>query len=870
LGNNILNSSETPLMRQYNNIKSKHPDALLLFRVGDFYETFGQDAIDASKILDIILTKRANGSSNIELAGFPYHSLNNYLPKLVKAGKRVAICEQLEDPKMTKKIVKRGVTELITPGVAYNEQILENSKNNFLASVYFGKNGTGVSFLDISTGEFYVAEGSDKYIDKLLTNFSPNEVLISKKYKNNIQEKISNNFYFYPLDDWIYSLDYAEQQISKCFNTKSLKGFGISSMYNALISAGTILHYLEQTQHNQLSHILNIRRIDSEDYVWMDKFTIKNLEIFSSTNDSGISLFSVINKTLTPIGARMLRRWLAFPLLDKGKINNRLSIVDFFKSNDSILDELVSIFSEIGDLERLSAKIATGRISPRELIQFKNYLIKISCIKNTLKGKKIPPYLKNCINQLHDCSEIINSIECKINEEAPVLVNKGGVIKEKYSKELDSYREITAQSEKILESICDREIKKTGISSLKISYNNVFGYYLEVRNKYKDQVPEQWIRKQTLVSAERYITEELKDIENKIVHAKSNILQLEISLYENVVKDLKSYLGIFQINSNILARIDCLISFTLSSKENKYVSPIINDSFSLDIKNGRHPVIESVFSEDQAYVPNDLFLDNKKQQIIIITGPNMSGKSALLRQTALIVLLAQIGSHVPCDSAQIGLVDKIFTRVGASDNLSEGESTFMVEMNETSSILNNLSNRSLILLDEIGRGTSTFDGVSIAWAIAEYIHDYGLTAKTLFATHYHELNELAQKFERIHNFNVSVKELEDKVLFLRKLKKGGSHHSFGIHVANMAGMPKKIIDRSNEILNWLEGQRSSTKTDFKKTKNNDLQLSFIQLDDPILEEIKQELLNIDINSLTPVEALMKLNSIKNKVSKKKK
>jgi len=857
-------------MRQYSTIKSKHPDALLLFRVGDFYETFGQDAIDASKILDIILTKRSNGSSNIELAGFPHHSLNTYLPKLVKSGKRVAICEQLEDPKKTKKIVKRGVTELITPGVSFNDQILENSKNNFLASVYFGKNGSGVSFLDVSTGEFYIAEGSEKYIDKLLTDFAPNEVLISKKHKNDIQKKISNKFYFYPLDDWIYSLDYSEQQISKCFNSKSLKGFGIDSMYNALISAGTILHYLEQSQHNKLSHILNIKRIDRDDYVWMDRFTIKNLEIFNSTNDSGISLFSVINKTLTPIGARMLRRWLAFPLLDKEKINDRLSIVDFLKSNSSVLDNLFSIFSEIGDLERLSAKIATGRISPRELIQFKNYLTKISSIKNTLKIKNKPPYLNDCVNRLNECSEIINSIELKINEDAPVLITKGGVIKEKYSQELDSYRQITTHSEKILEDICDREIQKTGISSLKISYNNVFGYYLEVRNKYKDNVPEEWIRKQTLVSAERYITEELKDVESKIINAKNNISKLEFELYENVIDELRPYLDIFQNNSNLLATLDCLISFALCSKKNNYTRPNINDSFSIDIKNGRHPVIESVLCEDDKYVPNDVFLDDKKQQIIIITGPNMSGKSALLRQTALIVLLAQIGSHVPCDSAKIGLVDKIFTRVGASDNLAEGESTFMVEMNETSSILNNLSKRSLILLDEIGRGTSTFDGVSIAWAIAEYIHDYGLNAKTLFATHYHELNELAQKFKRIHNFNVSVKELENKVLFLRKLKKGGTHHSFGIHVANMAGMPKKIIDRSNEILNWLEGQRSSTKTDFKKIKNNDLQLSFIQLDDPILEEIKQELLNIDINSLTPVEALMKLNSIKNQVSKKKK
>ena len=638
-------------------------------------------------------------------------------------------------------------------------------------------------------------------------------------------------------------------------------------MHSALISAGTILHYLEQNQHNKLDHILSIKRIDREDYVWMDRFTIKNLELFSS-NENGKSLLSVINKTLTPIGARMLRRWLVFPLLDREKIANRLSVVDYLKTNKQVLDNLISIFSDIGDLERIAAKIATGKINPRELIQFKNYLKQISTIKHSLKEKK-SNHLQACVNRLNDCSDVIKSIESKIDEKAPVLASKGNVIKSGFSKELDSYREITTDSEKIIEKICDREIKKTGISSLKISYNNVFGYYLEVRNKYKEQVPKEWIRKQTLVSAERYITEELKELEHKIINAKNNILELEIRLYEIVIKEFLSYLDIFQSNANLIAKIDCLISFSICSVEYNYVTPKIHDGLSLDIKNGRHPVIESVLSEDESYVPNDLYLDAKKQQIIIITGPNMSGKSALLRQTALIVLLAQIGSHVPCDSAEIGLVDKIFTRVGASDNITEGESTFMVEMNETSSILNNLSKRSLILLDEIGRGTSTFDGVSIAWAIVEYLHEYGLNAKTLFATHYHELNELAKKFKRIHNFNVSVKELEDRVLFLRKLKKGGSHHSFGIHVASMAGIPQIIINRSNEILTWLESQRSSTKTD-KKNINSDLQLSFIQLDDPILEEIKQELLDIDINGLTPVEALMKLNNIKNKVTKKKK
>ncbi len=857
---------QTPLMKQYASIKSKYSDALLLFRVGDFYETFSQDAIEVSKILGIILTKRANGSSNVELAGFPYHSLNTYLPKLVKAGKRVAICEQLEDPKMTKKIVKRGVTELITPGVSLNDQILDESKNNFLASIYFNDKINGVSFLDVSTGSFFLAEGSLDYINKLLVNFSPSEVLIPKKYKQIINQKIPSNFYFYPVDDWLYTLDYAKEELESQFRTKSLKGFGVEKMSSGLISSGVILYYLKQTQHERLDHILNIKRIDREDYVWMDQFTILNLEIFNSFNHNGISLIQVLDETVTPIGSRMLRRWLAFPLLQKDKIEERQGIVQFLINNETFLDDFSSLFKKIGDLERMVAKISTARISPRELVQFKNSIKTISIIKKTSKSKKTTQLFKSLINELDECVSVVSNIESQVNEDAPVLISKGNVIKSNFSNELDEYRKITTNSEEILKKIKEREIEKTGISSLKISYNNVFGYYLEVRNKYKEHVPESWIRKQTLVSAERYITEELKDIETKIIHAKSNILELESKLYESLISSLKIHISVFQKNASILASIDCFLSFAIVSKNNNYVKPTISLKNHIDIKNGRHPVIESTFLDGEVYVPNDIYLDDKNQQIIIITGPNMSGKSALLRQTALIVLMAQVGCHVPCEKATIGLVDKIFSRVGASDNISQGESTFMVEMNESASILNNLSDRSLILLDEIGRGTSTFDGVSIAWAIAEFLHNNPFKAKTLFATHYHELNEMAEKFQRIQNFHVSVIEKHNEILFVRKLEKGGSNHSFGIHVAKMAGMPPSILSRAHEMLNWLESHRSSKKLD--KRKEN-MQLSFIQLDDPILEEIKQELINTDINSLTPVEALMKLNNIKEKVNPKK-
>ena len=857
---------QTPLMRQYASIKSKYSDAILLFRVGDFYETFSDDAIEVSKILGIILTKRANGSSNVELAGFPFHSLNTYLPKLVKAGKRVAICEQLEEASATKKIVKRGVTELITPGVSLNDQILDAAKNNYLASVNFNEKLNGVSFLDVSTGSFFVAEGSLDYINKLLVDFSPTEVLIPKKLKNNINNKITSSFYFYPVDDWLFSLDFAKEELETQFNTSSLKGFGVEKLTSGLIASGVILYYLKQTQLDKLEHIINIKRIDRDDYVWMDQFTIRNLEILQSLNPHGKSLFEVLNKTFSPIGSRMLRRWLSFPLIEKEEIEKRQNIVNFLINNEFFLDELSILFKEIGDLERMVAKISVSKISPRELVQFKNSIKTISSIKKITKKQKLNKPFEFLINQLDDCENIVNKIEDQVNDDAPVLVSKGGVIKANFSQKLDEFRKITFSSEKILEDIKNREIERTGISSLKISFNNVFGYYLEVRNKYKENVPQSWIRKQTLVSAERYITEELKEVESKIINAKSHITELEAKLYDDLINDLKKSISVYLNNAKLLATIDCFLSFAIVSKTNNYIKPIITDDNKIDIKNGRHPVIEFTFSSGEQYIPNDIYLDNKSQQIIIITGPNMSGKSAILRQTALIVLMTQIGCHVPCDEAIIGLTDKIFTRVGASDNISQGESTFMVEMNESASILNNLSEKSLILLDEIGRGTSTFDGVSIAWAIAEYLHNDNFKPKTLFATHYHELNEMTDKFQRIKNYHVSVLEKNNEILFLRKLKKGGSNHSFGIHVAKMAGMPPSILNKAHEMLDWLESHRSSKKTN--KTKQN-MQLSFIQLDDPILEEIKQELINTDINSLTPVEALMKLNSIKEKIKPNK-
>jgi len=852
---------ETPLMTQYFSIKKKHPDSLLLFRVGDFYETFGADAIETSSILNIILTKRANGSSNIELAGFPHHSLNTYLPKLVKAGKRVAICEQLEDPKKTKKIVKRGVTELITPGVALNDEVLDNSKNNFLASIFFHDN-VGVSFLDISTGEFLIAEGSLNYIKKLINNFSPSEILYPKSKRKNIEESIDGDFYFYPIDDWIFEEKYCFDKIIDHFDVKSLKGFGLDHMHTGVIAAGSILHYLNQNQHNKLTHIVSLKRIDESRYVWMDKFTIRNLEILYPANESGVGLIDVVDCTCTSMGSRMIKSWFLFPLKNVDSIGHRLNIVEFFNKKENLLIESISILKDIGDVERMLAKISTLRISPRELDKFKNSLFLSNELKNLLSKNTTSKVILDLFHNYDNHLELIELLDDNLNPEPPVNLIKGGVIKSGVSQELDSYRELTVSSEKILEEIREREMENTGISSLKIAYNNVFGYYLEVRNTHKDKVPENWIRKQTLVSAERYITEELKELEVKILTAKEKIQQLESQIFHQLVESILPSIPTVQHTASIIARIDCLTCFSSISSLNNYCKPIINEGYKIDVKNGRHPVIESEFENREDYIPNDVYLDNNKQQIIMLTGPNMSGKSAILRQTALIVLMAQVGCFVPADSAKIGIVDKIFTRVGASDNISQGESTFMVEMNETASILNNLSNRSLILLDEIGRGTSTFDGVSIAWAIAEYLHESSLKPKTLFATHYHELNKMADKFKSIKNFNVSVKEIDNDIVFLRKLEEGGVEHSFGIHVARMAGMPMSLLQRAKEILATLESSRTSHDINNKKDQ---YQLSFIQLDDPIIEEIKLELTNIDIDNLTPIEALMKLHEIKRKI-----
>ena len=848
-------------MKQYLSIKKKYPDSLLLFRVGDFYETFGEDAITSSKILNIILTKRANGSSNIELAGFPYHSLNTYLPKLVKAGQRVAICEQLEDPKKTKKIVKRGVTELITPGVSLNDEVLDTAKNNFLASVVFGDN-MGVSFLDISTGEFLIAEGNYNHIKKLINNFSPSEILYSKSERSVINDKIPGDFYFYPIDDWIFDKQFAFDQIVTHFQTNSLKGFGVDHLNEGVIAAGSILYYLNQNKHSKLNHIINLKRIDETSYVWLDNFTIKNLELLSSSELNGSSLIDIIDQTCTPMGARMLRNWVLFPLKDINEINNRLEFVDFFKNNNKMLEDATSLLSDVGDLERMLSKIATLRISPRELNKFQESLILCNNLKALLIANKDFSSLREVFSDYSDSLELIERLDTQLNPNAPVQLTKGGVIQSGICEELDTYRELALSSEKVLDQITKREIENTGISSLKIAYNNVFGYYLEVRNTHKDKVPENWIRKQTLVSAERYITEELKTLEIEIINAKSKIQELESELYFDLVTTIIPSISNIQKNAFLIAQVDCLSCFSVIASQNHYSKPVVCDEFRIEIKNGRHPVIESVFESAQDYIPNDIYLDDKKQQIIMITGPNMSGKSAILRQTALIVLMAQVGCFVPAEYAKIGLVDKIFTRVGASDNISKGESTFMVEMNETASILNNLSNRSLILLDEIGRGTSTFDGVSIAWAIAEYLHESNLRAKTLFATHYHELNKMSEQFDRIKNFNVAVKEIDNEIVFLRKLKSGGVEHSFGIHVARMAGMPKSLLQRAKEILITLESSRTSTSIN---TKKDQYQLSFIQLDDPIIDEIKIELSNIDIDNLTPVEALMKLHEIKRKI-----
>lgn len=857
-------------MKQYNAIKAKYPDALLLFRVGDFYETFGQDAVKAAGILGIILTKRGAGSeTETELAGFPHHSINTYLPKLVKAGERVAICDQLEDPKQTKTIVKRGVTELVTPGVALNDEVLQSKTNNFLCSVYFGKLHIGISFLDISTGEFLTSQGNQEYIDKLLQNFNPSEVLVAKPKRNTFTEAFGSDFHTFNLEDWVYQPDYGNETLLKHFNTKSLKGYGIADLNEGIIASGSILHYLGETQHNKLEHISSISRIAEDDYVWMDRFTIRNLELYNSTNNNAVTLLNVIDKTISPMGGRLLKRWLALPLKHIEKIKERHEVVSYLKQDAVVLQKIQHHIKLIGDLERLISKIATQKVSPREVIQLKNSLEAIIPIK-ALASQCNNESLKVIGDNLQSCDVLREKIKETLNEEAPVNILKGRTIAPGFSTELDELRALSTSGKDYLDKMLERESERTGITSLKIASNNVFGYYIEVRNTHKDKVPEEWIRKQTLVNAERYITEELKEYEAKILGAEERIMAIEQKLFMDLVLWMNQYIKPVQQNAYLIGKIDCLCGFAQLASDNNYIYPTIDESFDLEITDGRHPVIEKQLPIGEPYIANNLFLDRDTQQIIMITGPNMSGKSAILRQTALIVLLAQIGSFVPAKAARIGVVDKIFTRVGASDNISMGESTFMVEMNETASILNNISDRSLVLLDEIGRGTSTYDGISIAWAISEYLHEHPAKPKTLFATHYHELNEMTETFERIKNFNVSVKELKDNVLFLRKLVEGGSEHSFGIHVAKMAGMPQQVLRRANQILKKLEKSHSSEElTDKVKSIQDEMQLSFFNLDDPLLENIKEEILHTDIDTLTPVEALMKLNEIKRMLVKKK-
>lgn len=870
-------TKQTPLMIQYNEVKGKYPDAILLFRVGDFYETFGEDAIKASQILGITLTKRANGSaSHIELAGFPHHSVDTYLPKLVRAGYRVAICDQLEDPKLTKSIVKRGVTELVTPGVSFNDKVLEHRSNNFLASIHMDKERAGVSFLDVSTGEFLVAEGSLTYIEKLIQSFKPNEILFEKNKRQSLINLIGDRFYIFGLDDWAFTQDFGYEALTKQFGTSSLKGFGIEHLSLAINSCGAILHYLGETKHDKLQHITAVSRVEEDQYVWLDRFTVRNLELFGSSHDNGKCLIDIIDATVTPMGSRLLKRWLALPLKQLDLINERLEVVNYFMLHLDLQSELISQFKEIGDLERLISKVAAGKINPRELVHLKRALSLIESIKAATSVCENHS-LQKIAEQLNPCLLMRDRLQNELNEEAPVLLHKGNVISKGVNAELDELRAIAFSGKDYLLQIQQREVERTGISSLKVSYNNVFGYYLEVTNVHKDKVPVDWIRKQTLTTAERYITPELKVYEEKILGAEDKIAVLEQTLYEALVRDLIDYIIPIQLNASLISRLDCLLSFSKLAKDNQYVRPVLNNEFAINIIDGRHPVIEKQLPLGTDYVSNSVYLDNETQQVMMITGPNMSGKSALLRQVALITLMAQIGCYVPAKSAEIGIVDKIFTRVGASDNISSGESTFMVEMNETASILNNLSERSLILLDEIGRGTSTYDGISIAWAIAEYLHSQPKNrAKTLFATHYHELNEMTTYFPRIKNFNVSVKELNNKIIFLRKLQEGGSEHSFGIHVARMAGMPKQVVDRANDILKKLEKDHELELSEVEVTNSGDVlqsmssktksksdyQLSFFQLNDPVLEQVKDELIKTDINTLTPVEALMKLNDIK--------
>lgn len=866
---------ETPLMKQYFEIKAQHPDAILLFRVGDFYEMYGNDAVVGAEILGIVQTKRANGVGQfVEMAGFPHHALDSYLPKLVRAGKRVAICDQLEDPKLTKKLVKRGITELVTPGVSINDNILNHKENNFLAAIHFDKKQCGIAFLDISTGEFLTAEGASDYIDKLLNNFSPKEVLIERNNKKLFEELFGPRYLTYEMDDWIFTSDAANDRLLKHFETKNLKGFGVQHLRLGIIASGAIFYYLDQTQHTHISHIISLSRIEEERYVRLDKFTVRSLELVCAMNEEGKSLLDVIDKTISPMGSRMLRRWILFPLKDVKPIQERLDVVEYFFREPQLKEVFDTQLEQIGDLERIISKVAVGRVSPREVVQLKVALRAVEVIKHVCEESH-EPTLCRIGEQLNACALIRDRIDKEITNDPPSLINKGGVIANGVNAELDELRSIAYSGKDYLLQIQQREIEKTGIPSLKIAFNNVFGYYIEVRNAHKDKVPAEWIRKQTLVNAERYITEELKEYEEKILGAEEKILSLEARLFNDLVLCLTEYIAPIQCNANLIGRLDCLLSFAKSAEANKYIRPLVDESDVIDIKGGRHPVIEKQLPLGESYVSNDVYLDEDKQQIIIITGPNMAGKSALLRQTALITLLAQIGCFVPAENAHIGIVDKIFTRVGASDNISVGESTFMVEMNEAADILNNMTSRSLVLFDELGRGTSTYDGISIAWAIVEYIHEHpNAHAKTLFATHYHELNEMERSYPRIKNYNVSVKEVGNKVVFLRKLVPGGSEHSFGIHVAKMAGMPKSIVKRADEILKVLESEKhqeegimqssaqNGRKNDTKSKADGGYQLSFFQLDDPVLSQIRDEIQHLDVNNLTPIEALNKLNEIK--------
>jgi DNA mismatch repair protein MutS len=858
---------ETPLMKQYNAIKAKHPGALLLFRVGDFYETFGEDAIRASKILDIVLTKRANGSaSHIELAGFPHHSLDTYLPKLVRAGNRVAICDQLEDPKSVKGIVKRGVTELVTPGLSFNDQVLDTKRNNYLASIHFGKDKYGIAFLDLSTGEFMAAEGNSSYIEKLIQSFAPSEIIYSKAAKKAAQDLLKNDFITFHCEDWVYQFDFTYEKLKSHFGTANLKGFGIEDQEMGIIAAGAILYYLEETEHKEIQHISAISRIAEEKYVWLDKFTIRNLELVYPQHEGGVPLIQILDQTVTPMGSRMMKKWMVLPLKEKNAIEERLNVVDFFYQNSTLIDEILGELKQIGDLERLISKVVVGRANPREINQIKRALKALVPIKELLKIQKNPT-LKRLSDQINLCEFLLEKIEKELKEDAPMLTHQGGIIKDGVDDELDEYRNLANTGKDFLVQLQQREVQNTGITSLKIAYNKVFGYYLEVTHSHKDKVPQEWIRKQTLVNAERYITPELKEYEEKILHAEERLVGIEQRYFMELVQETAKYVTQIQQNARVIGTIDVLLSFAQIALSSGYTRPKISETETLEFKDGRHPVIEKQLPLGENYVPNDIYLDHDSQQIIIITGPNMAGKSALLRQTALIVLMAQMGSFVPASFARVGIIDKVFTRVGASDNLSKGESTFMVEMTETASILNNLSNRSLVLMDEIGRGTSTYDGISIAWSIVEYLHNHPqYKAKTLFATHYHELNQLTEDFPRIKNFNVSVKEVGNKVIFMRKLKKGGSEHSFGIHVAQMAGMPNPVVLRASEIMGHLEKDKAvnDKKENIKSIPKNNYQLSLFELD-PKIQEAKELLDQIDINAISPIEALLKLHEIKKKL-----